>query len=884
MGFASPMATEKTYVEEVAGGDDGGNSPEKRVKKSGGQPEVALDAENRDEGEPSDRKGQHVDKSAPRDSTATVEGKKPVLKIKKRRPVFSPKFIGLYVTEARFNLPLDMFPHKTIDIKLISDGSLVSSATDIPLKSTLSGRSTVALCDLLSLLEFEQLNEPFGAANSPNADKGSSPPQGAGSADNTERNRRLSRRRSFEKLKGSYLEVIVSHTGEVFAQIRLSKDHVRGRRYDDDDEAITSGVSGVRDFWVSGAVPETKAYIMLHIRTISMVEKPNKGNSRIEKSMFEYSSLSECPKYDRYGIRVDSTETLQRKSASWQSFFDCENDFYRITPWHEAAAGKYSALSQRHPFELLGDGGGEGSGITDRISLRSIARNSGKKTKTKEQLKSDCNWRNNVWHCFIPQNIRMNVYLEISGANLKRRKEAPSYYKRLCRRKATETDALQIEVDLPRTFAGHQSFINTDTGMEKLRRILLAFSCRNRAIGYCQAMNYLVARLLMLSDDEEDVFWVLCAICEDIFPGYWVPSMTGVQADLRVLEDLIRARLSRVALKIKRLEIPLTGILSQYLLTLFLLTPSDICFRILDCILLEGGNALLAIAFAYFKVFEHSLIYDAHDFDDFCTLLKKGVEAFHDVSEILALAYNELETVGRSTLSMARYNFRREFNENSVFETRMKQRLKSKLDMPEDHFEGAYHVFKNAMQRKDVYDDVKGEEDRRLSIDYWALDLEHFRAVILDLSPMWKNDISVIDRFFVSLDRTHSGFVDIHEYMYGVKVLATGTDEAKMRLIFQAYDCDDTNRITKGELTCLMDTVYKLAKKELDPGALNASVEACLSVVMVMEDRGEPNDDGDAGPEEAAQKMSLSFAKFFHLATLQPLILKCFHLDVLSVG
>ena len=185
------------------------------------------------------------------------------------------------------------------------------------------------------------------------------------------------------------------------------------------------------------------------------------------------------------------------------------------------------------------------------------------------------------------------------------------------------------------------------------------------------------------------------------------------------------------------------------------------------------------------------------------------------------------------------------------------------------------------MQQKDVYDEVKGQEDRRLSIDYWALDLEHFRSVFLDLCPLWKNDISVIDRLFVSLDRTHSGFVDIHEYMYGVKVLALGSEEDKMRMIFQAYDCDDTNRITKGELTCLMGTVYKLAKKDLDSGALEASVEACLSIVMASD---EVEDSLSAGvDQEESEKTSLSFAKFFRLATLQPLILKCFHLDVLSV-
>ena len=100
-------------------------------------------------------------------------------------------------------------------------------------------------------------------------------------------------------------------------------------------------------------------------------------------------------------------------------------------------------------------------------------------------------------------------------------------------------------MDLPRTFAGNKFCKYDEAGnvedetekIKNMRLVLSAFSCRNRAIGYCQAMNYIVARLLMIGSPE-DAFWVLCAICEDIFPGYWVPSMTVVQADLKVLEDL----------------------------------------------------------------------------------------------------------------------------------------------------------------------------------------------------------------------------------------------------------------------------------------------------------------------------------------------------------
>ncbi len=839
VGFASPLSAETTYA-DVEDPQTAPAAPEPTNDNRGA--EAASTGCGDDSGLDATPEPKKMATLSTVEASPVEEDEAPAVHSPRgrRKSTVVPKYVGLYVAEARFNLPTQVFPHKEIDLNIVSDGVLVSSSPRISLKSTIGGRSTVAVCELLTLLEYEQLRSP-------------------------ERIQPLSRRRSLNKRTGSYIEIVVSQTGEVFAQIGLAKDHLNGRLYGDEG-LEKEGKSGTREFWLSTPLADTNAYTMIRLKSVCMVDKPNSGSSRISKDTFEKTSLSQCPEYDRYGISVQSSDTLQRASASWESFFDCENDFYRVEPWQKM--DNLLLLRQQHPFGLLGQ-------------ARAGVRN-------KQVLGHERVWRDNIWHCCVPQNMRMQVYLEVSGANRKRSKEAPSYFRRLCQRQATETDTMQIEVDLPRTFAGNKSFINTETGLNKLRVVLQAFSCRNRAIGYCQAMNYLVARLLMLGGDEEDAFWILCAICEDMFPGYWVPSMTGVQADLRVLEDLIHARLSRIALKIKRLEIPITGILSQYLLTLFLLTPSDVSFRLLDCILLEGGNALLVIAFAYFKIFETCLIEDAHDFDDFCTLLKKKVETYHDAPEILAVAYRELGIVGRETLSVARYNFRREFNLNAVFESRMRSRLKTKLGMPDADFEAAFLVFREAMERKKntSHSKVKGEEtNRELSVDYWGLDLQNFREVFLILMPIWENDLSAIDRLFVALDSTHSGVVDINEYMHGVQVLSSNSDSAKMRLIFEAYDSDDTNCMSKGELTSLLRSVYTLSQINLEGGALMASVEACISVVSETDEATSPSDEVTAehGSNSSSTKdTTLSFDQFSRLASTQPLILKSFSMNIRS--
>lgn len=68
----------------------------------------------------------------------------------------------------------------------------------------------------------------------------------------------------------------------------------------------------------------------------------------------------------------------------------------------------------------------------------------------------------------------------------------PDHYQRLLRQsKSTEHPACrQIELDLPRTLTNNKHFSSpTSQLIPKLRRVLLAFSWHNPAIGYCQGLN-----------------------------------------------------------------------------------------------------------------------------------------------------------------------------------------------------------------------------------------------------------------------------------------------------------------------------------------------------------------------------------------------------------
>ena len=97
----------------------------------------------------------------------------------------------------------------------------------------------------------------------------------------------------------------------------------------------------------------------------------------------------------------------------------------------------------------------------------------------------------------LPNRLRGEMWETLSGSMFLRFSN-PGLYTQLVKetegRSSTSTE--DIEKDLHRSlpeYAGYQS----EEGIGSLRRVLRAYSWRNREVGYCQAMNILAAAILM---------------------------------------------------------------------------------------------------------------------------------------------------------------------------------------------------------------------------------------------------------------------------------------------------------------------------------------------------------------------------------------------------
>ncbi|KAI1319703.1 TBC1 domain member 8B [Mortierella claussenii] len=224
----------------------------------------------------------------------------------------------------------------------------------------------------------------------------------------------------------------------------------------------------------------------------------------------------------------------------------------------------------------------------------------------------------------IPEPFRPQVWMVLSGATYLR-SGSDSYRLNL---QAPLSSVLsgakgsfvlgEIEKDVVRSMPSHPAF-QSSTGLGALRRVLTAFAHRNPLIGYAQSMN-IVASMLLLHVKEEDAFWLLATVCEQLLPDYYSKTLLGVQVDQRVFEHLVRISLPMIALHFERIDLHLATMTIPWFLCLFQSafpasfieggaggkcrsssSSSSVSARVLDGFFLEGPPFLFMLGLAILK-------------------------------------------------------------------------------------------------------------------------------------------------------------------------------------------------------------------------------------------------------------------------------------------
>ncbi|KAK1411836.1 hypothetical protein QVD17_32624 [Tagetes erecta] len=263
--------------------------------------------------------------------------------------------------------------------------------------------------------------------------------------------------------------------------------------------------------------------------------------------------------------------------------------------------------------------------------------------------------RGEAWQAFVGVKVRRvenyyqnlsdesDVVLDLTGEKVER-----AHVPEPCKK--------QIEKDLPRTFPGHPAL--NEEGRNSLRRLLLAYARHNPDVGYCQAMNFFAAMLLLMMP-EENAFWTLVGMIDDYFDGYFTTDMIESQVDQLVFEDLMRERYPNLVDHFDFMGVEMGWICGPWFLSIFVnIIPWESVLRVWDVILFEGNRAmLLRTALALMELYGPDLG-STIDAGDAITLLQSLVGSTFDSSNLVVTACISFSDVTEDTLHTLRQKHR----------------------------------------------------------------------------------------------------------------------------------------------------------------------------------------------------------------------------------
>ncbi|KAF7827083.1 TBC1 domain family member 2A [Senna tora] len=209
-------------------------------------------------------------------------------------------------------------------------------------------------------------------------------------------------------------------------------------------------------------------------------------------------------------------------------------------------------------------------------------------------------------------------------------------------------------LDLPRTFPGHP-WLDTAEGHAALRRVLVGYSFRDSDVGYCQGLNYVAALLLLVMKTEEDAFWMLAVLLENVLVNdCYTNNLSGCHVEQRVFKDLLAKKCPRIATHLEAMEFDVSLVATEWFLCLFSKSlPSETTLRVWDVLFYEGAKVIFNVALAIFKMKEDELLL-THHVGEVISVLQRTTHHLFDPDDLLTVAFDKIGSMTSNTISKER--------------------------------------------------------------------------------------------------------------------------------------------------------------------------------------------------------------------------------------
>lgn len=317
----------------------------------------------------------------------------------------------------------------------------------------------------------------------------------------------------------------------------------------------------------------------------------------------------------------------------------------------------------------------------------------------------------------LPNRLRGEIWEQTSGSLFLRLEHPTLYSETLAKFDGRESLAIdEIEKDLNRSLPEYPGF-QSEEGIGRLRRVLTAYSWINEEVGYCQAMNIVVAALLIYMS-ESQAFFLLSSLCDRLLPGYYSTTMYGTLLDQRVFESLVEKTMPVLWDHLVKSDVQLSVVSLPWFLSLYINSmPLVFAFRVLDVFFLEGPKVLFQVGLAILRINGEELL-DATDDGAFISVLKsyfsKLDESAHPRSENAKLRavtrFQELMVVAFKEFA--------QITQQSISEQRMK------------HKDSVLNSIESFAKRTSIRN--LGPDSKKLSVDELGILYDRFYGILYE--------------------------------------------------------------------------------------------------------------------------------------------------------
>ena len=155
--------------------------------------------------------------------------------------------------------------------------------------------------------------------------------------------------------------------------------------------------------------------------------------------------------------------------------------------------------------------------------------------------------------------------------------------------------SIQIDLDLRRTFPNEEQVMD-ENFQKSLRNVLICYTTRNTSVGYCQGMNFVVSRLLLIMRDEEQTFWLFLQIMENIVSLIYYADLQGIIIETTLIETLLPIYLPDLVdfLEKNNFTLTISNFIHKWMVCIFTQTLKiEMVYTFLDFFFMDGCSSLI---------------------------------------------------------------------------------------------------------------------------------------------------------------------------------------------------------------------------------------------------------------------------------------------------